>query len=389
MKRLTLLLPPLVLCLVGSRTTVVAQDGGIIEGQVANGTAGAPPERVADLQVMLYRADVEPGELLASTTSDSEGRFRFEDVDTDPAYVYRTQLEYRGVVYNSEASFAPGDTILHLIITIHETTDSDRLILADSHHIIVDFAADALLLQEMSILDNTGDTTHVGEESAAVHFSLPEGAANLTLGDPETESGLVRHDDGLALVRPIKPGQSEVRYSYSVPYDGGQTALSWMALYPSGHIDVFVANVGTQVASQDLEYQGLTGGEGASYLHFDAEDLPAGSEIELLISGVAREAAVPVSASPSWSRGLQEVGPVIAMTMGALGALLAFAQLRWGRRSEPLARQPAEPTPQRDELLQLIADLDDAFTEDRLDQQAYEQLRARMKQRLRDIWTEL
>jgi hypothetical protein len=277
---------------------------------------------------------------------------------------------------------------LHLVITVHETAASDQSILVDSHHIIVDFANDALLLQEMYILHNTGDTTYVGTEHATVRFSLPEDAANVTSRDPQTESRLVRTQDGLALTRPVKPGQSEVAYSYGVPYDGSQTALSWLVLYPTRHVDVLVANVGIQVDSQKLEYQGLTAGDETSYLHFGAEDLSVGAEADLLISGAAPGAAVPVPASQSWSQGLQEVGPMMALTMGLLGALLALAQLRWGRRSEPLARQAIEPSAHRDELLQQIADLDDAFTEDRLDQQAYEQLRARMKQRLRDVWTE-
>jgi hypothetical protein len=388
MRKLTLLLSALLLCLVASPTAVVAQNRGIIEGQVVNATAGALPESVAGLEVVLYRVVGESTELLATATSDRQGRFRFEGVDADPALVYRTQLEYREVVCGSESTFPPGDTVLHLVVTIHETTASDHSIVVDRHHIIADFASDALLLQEMYILHNIGDTTYVGGESTTVRFSLPDGAANLTFRDPEMESSLVRTDDGLASVRPVTPGQSEVLYSYRVPYDGSQIALSRRVLYPTGYVDVMVANLGVHVESQQLMYQGLTGGDETSYLHFGAEDLPSGAKIDLRISGAPKGAAVPVPARPSWSQGLQEVGPAIALAMGLLGALLAFAQLRWGRGSEVPTDRAADATVQRDELLRLIADLDDAFAEDGLDQQAYEQLRARMKRRLRDVWTE-
>jgi len=387
MSKLTLLLSVFLLYLVASPAAVVAQNRGIIEGQVVNATEGALPESVAGLEVVLYGVVGESTELLATATSDRQGRFRFEGVDTAPAHVYRGQLEYREVVCGSESTFPPGDTVLHLVITIHETTASDHSIVVDRHHIIADFASDALLLQEMYILHNTGDTTYVGGERTTVRFSLPDGAANLTFGDQEMESSLVRTADSLAFVRPVTPGNSEVLYSYRVPYDGSQITLSRRVLYPTGYVDVMVANLGVQVESQRLLYQGLTGGDEMSYLHFGAENLPAGAEIDLRISGAPQGAALPVPARPSWSQGLQEVGPVIALVMGLLGALLAFAQLRWRQRSGRPADQGVDPTVQRDELLHLIADLDDAFAEDRLDQQAYEQLRTRLKQRLRHVWT--
>ena len=127
--------------------------------------------------------------------------------------------------------------------------------MVDRHHIIADFASDALLLQEMYILHNTGDTTYVGGERTTVRFSLPDGATNLTIGDPEMESSLVRTDDSLALVSPITPGQSEVLYAYRVPYDGSQITLSRRVLYPTGHADVMVANLGVHVA---VSYTHLT-----------------------------------------------------------------------------------------------------------------------------------
>jgi 5-hydroxyisourate hydrolase-like protein (transthyretin family) len=387
MSRLTLLLTALLLCLVASPAAVVAQNRGIIEGQLVNATGGALPESIADLEVALYRVVGESTELLATATSDHQGRFRFEDVDTDPARVYRTQMEYRGVECSSESAFPPGDTVLHLVVTIHETTASDHSMVVNRHHVVAEFASDALLLQEMYILHNTGDTTYVGGERTTVRFSLPDGATNLTFRDPAMESSLVRTDDSLAFVRPITPGQSEVLYAYRVPYDGSQITLSRRVLYPTGYVDVLVANLGVHVESQQLMYQGLTGGKETSYLHFGVGDLPAGAEVDLLISGAPQGAAVPVPARLSWSQGLQEVGPAIALTMGLLGALLAFAQLRWRRGSKLAPGQRVDPTVQRGELLRLIADLDDAFAEDRLDQQAYEQLRTRLKQRLRNVWT--
>jgi len=74
--------------------------------------------------------------------------------------------------------------------------------------------------------------------------------------------------------------------------------------------------------------------------------------------------------------------------MGLLGALLAFALMRRGRSSEPVAEGEVDATSQRGELLHLIADLDDAFVEGHLDEESYHQLRAKMKKRVRDVWAD-
>ena len=55
---------------------------------------------------------------------------------------------------------------------------------------------------------------------------------------------------------------------------------------------------------------------------------------------------------------------------------------------EPRAGPTSDAEAERDELAHLIADLDDAYAEGLVNEQAYEQLRARMKKRLLNIWSE-
>jgi hypothetical protein len=387
MRKLALLLPAMLLWLV-TTPAVLAQGEGIIEGQVTNGTAGAPPESVAGLEVTLYEVADGAAELMATTTSDGDGWFRFESLATEPDRSYRFQLEYEGIVYGAVSGFPADETLLRVAATVYEITASDSNIAVDRQHVIVDFAAGGALFQELYIFNNTGDKIYVGEEGTTLRFSLPDGATDVTFSDAETAAHFVETDGGLASVRPVMPGQGEVMYSYDLPYDGTALTVSRRVLYPTSSVDLLVANTGVQAESPQMVYQGLSGGDETAYLHFSAEDLPGDAVVELRLSGSPQGAGVPALGRPSWSRGLQEVGPVIALVMGLLGALLAFALMRRRRSSEPVAEGEVDATSQRGELLHLIAELDDAFVEGHLDEESYHQLRAKMKKRVRDVWAE-
>ena len=399
MRKLAFLLSACLLCLAARPSSLVAQGQGIIEGQVINATEGAPPESVVGLEVTLYEAVGDSRQPTSTTTSDPQGRFRFEGLNTGTEHTYTFQLEYQGVVYGTETTFPSRDTVLHVVVTIHETTASDRAIVVDRHHIIADFSGGALLIQEMCIFHNTSDTIYVGDGATTLRFSLPLDGESLTIETEDMESNFVQTDGGFASVRPLLPGQSEVSYSYSVPYDGTRLALSRMVHYPTASIDVMVAHAGVQVDSTQLMYRGLSGGGERAYLQFSAEDLAADTELELHVAGVPEAEAGRTVPAPSLSLALQEAAPIIALGMALLGALLPFAQQRLGQRPQPPAERRASgleeppvedvgPPVQRDELLQMIASLDDAFAEGRLDQQGYQQLRNRMKKRLRDDWPE-
>jgi hypothetical protein len=387
MRKLPLLLALVLLCLVIA-PAVLAQGEGIIEGQVTNGTAGAPVESVAGLEVTLYEMVGGSPVLLSSTTSDGDGWFRFEGLATHPDLSYRFQLEYEGIVYGAVSAFPADNTLLRVAATVYETTGDDSNVVVDRQHVIVDFGTGAALFQELYILNNTGDKIYVGEEGATLRFSLPDGATSLGFSDAETEAHMVETDGGLAFVRPVMPGQSQVMYSYDLPYDGTALTVSRIVVYPTRSLDLLVANSGVRVDSPQMVYQGLSGGDETAYQHFSAENLPGEAVVELRLSGSPQGAGTFTPQGASWTSGLQEHGSAVALAMGLLGALLPFAQLRWGRRLEPTAEREVEPIVQRGELLHLIADLDDAFVEGRLDEESYRQLRGKMKERLRDVWTE-
>lgn len=375
--------------------SAVAQEEGIIEGQVMNGTADAPPESVAGLEVALYEVTDDSVEVVATTISDADGSFRFEGLATDAERTYRFELEYQGIVYGAQSSFPAGDTILHVVATIHETTSGDDSLVVDRHHMILDFDSNAVTVRELYIFDNTGDRIYVGEEGTTLRFSLPDNAGDLAFGDVEIEAGMVATDEGFASTRRVPPGQTQVLYSYSVPYDGSQLTLRRTILYPTGNVDLLVPSTGVQVETGQLAYDGLTTAGDDTYLHFDGADLAPETTIEIRLSGSPQGAAVPFSSASPVLVAVREAAPAIVLGLALLGGLLPFLQLRMRKRGADLAAERGISGPEtagetdvassaeRDELLRLIADLDDAYAEGLVKEKAYRQLRDKMKKRLR------
>jgi 5-hydroxyisourate hydrolase-like protein (transthyretin family) len=399
MKRVLLLFSALLFFVLCLPAGVAAQGEGVIDGEVTNGTASAPAESVAGLEVDLYQVTDGSGTFLQSTTTDEQGRFSFDGLATDSELTYAFQVAYQGIAYGAQSSFASGDTTIHVVATIYETTTSDGGISVDQQHVVIDFETDVLAIRELCILNNTTDEIYVGEEGTSVRFSLPTGAAQLSFGDEETASQFVEVPGGFAYLRPAMPGQTQVLYAYQVPYDGRELVLSRTIDYPTASLDVMVANVGVQVESPQLQYQSLTGGEGTAYLHFNGQYLPAGKEVELRFSGAAQGGPAPTMPGAGLGLSLQGYAPGVALLMVLLGASVPFAQLRWGRRRgtspvegttglEPPTDRVAGPQGQREELLHLLADLDDAHADGQIGEQAYEELRAKMKEHLRDVWTQ-
>jgi hypothetical protein len=115
---------------------------------------------------------------------------------------------------------------------------------------------------------------------------------------------------------------------------------------------------------------------GTSVSTYGQTDLPAGSVLSLVLEGTPR---APESASASLVGGNTSellIGAGAAVVVIALGAL---AVRRWQTGA---ADQEAD----QDELLQLLADLDDEFEAGDIDEQEYHRERAALKAELAAIW---
>ena len=182
-----------------------AQGSGVIDGQVFDGSGdGAPLE---GLPVTLTVFSGSDSESAFETTTDQEGRFRFEGLETE-GYTYQFEVEYAGVQYGSEEmAFPEGESLISIPFTVFESTTSDENLSVQRAHLVFDFEPGIIRVQEIQIFSNAGNTTYVGptgeEGEATVQFALPEDATSLQLVEGLMECCVVETDTGLASTLPI------------------------------------------------------------------------------------------------------------------------------------------------------------------------------------------
>jgi hypothetical protein len=313
---------------------VWAQGSGVIEGQVLNGTLdGALLE---GLPVTLWiLSGQEFGDSLQETT-DGEGRFRFEDLDAE-GYVYQFEVEYQGASYGSETmAFPEGENVLSIPFTVFEPTTSDAELWMDRAHLILEFRPGVILVQEVQIFVNGGNTTYVGstreEGGATVQFSLPQGASGVQLVEGLMSCCVLETERGFASDRPIFPGVKQFVFTYELTYQSPSYTLSKGMDYPISSLDVLVADVGAEVTAPGLTVQEPLSVEGGRYVHLTGENLTTFDGLTLHFTNLPLEApkATPTAATTT---GPGVIGWMV-IGLASLGAFLALGYPFLKKRGE-------------------------------------------------------
>ncbi|TKJ28132.1 MAG: hypothetical protein CEE40_12405 [Chloroflexi bacterium B3_Chlor] len=300
-----------------------AQGSGVIEGQVFNGSSGRVP--LEGVPVTLWVFTSQGAESSLETTTDTEGRFRFEDLDTE-GYAYQFEVEYVGVQYGSEVvAFPEGENLISIPFTVFESTTSDEDLSVERTHLIFDFEPGTIQVQEVQIFFNAGNTTYVGstgeEGGTTVHFTLPEGASDVELMEGLMECCVVETDTGFASTRPIFPGPKQFVFTYELRHQAATFDLLREIAYPIGSLDVLVADVGVEVEASGLTSQESLSFEGGEYLHLTAQDLTSADEVAL------RFASLPLEIAPTESPATAP--PVATWAVVGLAILAVFVALAY------------------------------------------------------------
>jgi hypothetical protein len=300
-------------------TAVLADGGGIIGGQVVNGTSGGNPVGETPVVLRTYRGPQEDDPIVSGT--DAEGYYRFEDLDAGGGVTYAVQVSYDGVVYSSDAvTFEPGQSAAAANVMVYETTTDDAAIAVERAHLIVTVLATGLSVTEFHVLANSADRTYVGRdaeqgEGVTSEFILPEGGRDLGFEGGSLGGRFRSVKGGFADTEPLRPGRSSVAFRYSLDSEDGECFLVRSLSRRTSAVNLLVPDSGVRVETEDLAFDGRMETEGGGYLNFAGGVFLTGDTIAVRI-------VLPQPTAEGWA------SPWIVPTI-VLGTLLAAGALAY------------------------------------------------------------
>lgn len=370
-------------------TGAAAQETGSITGTVSNGTpdGGSP----AGLTVTLSRFQ---GMNLAqeyTTTTDAQGQYSFADLPITDGEAYIARATYRDVEYPGTMVLLTNEPNPTVDISVYETTNDPASITLLSRGVVIAGAdADLRLVEVFEILaiDNTTDRTYVGNNGEVLRLPLPDGTAQIT-PQPGFDFGDARIDRGaLVTTGAIPPGSQNAIVAYSVPYKATEATITIGTAMPTQTLRVLVREGTYDVSSPALNDSGTVDVSGDQYHALSVDKPIVGDTVSVRVSGLPK----------AGSSGDSSRGPLYAAIAAGAG-LVAAAGLVYQtlRKRGQVATMPttissADRTSIEEERLALAArlnQLDEDRATERIDQEQYEQRRAKVLAEIRSLSRQL
>jgi hypothetical protein len=253
---------------------------GTLTGTVHNGTNGQLAAGV-DVILIQLQGGMQP---VANTKTDSKGHFEFTNPEIGAAPML-VRAVYRGVNYHEPVP--PGKTTVD--VQVFEPTDKANAFSVAARAVILQpKGSDLLIGEEYSIENKTQPPVAYFTPNGSFVFSLPDGA-QLSQVSAAGASGMavvqgtIDKGKGLeAIAFPFRPGESNVRVSYSMPYANNATKIRIVSPYAVERLAVF-APPGVQVSGDGFSSAGQEQGFNA----YMREAVAANTPVVVTVSGTA------------------------------------------------------------------------------------------------------
>jgi hypothetical protein len=208
----------------------------LIQGVVVNGSNN---HNAAGLKVELRRRGDpgKPGKLIATTTSDSAGKFTFQVPPAETDSLLVAVADYQGFPYEVPA-YDGGQRLGQFNVKIDpskvrlpvfETTSALVPLEMRVSHLNVKPRPGGLSCVEFLIINNPSQKTFlgIGPDKATVLLDLPKGAKNVRLDPQVIGAKLNKRPDGYSITQPIPPTLNTEGTALIVDYD-----IDWPSRLP-------------------------------------------------------------------------------------------------------------------------------------------------------------
>lgn len=385
----------------GSTPQAQGSGQGKIEGQLVEGTKGASLSNTEGLTVTLHMAATGATSTVTQTTKmDADGRFSFSNLDTISTTRYLAIASYQEVPYYSDIlSFDANQTTLPISMTVYETTTDPAAIHVSQTHLVFDVQTREFNVLQVVAIQNTSDRTYIGSTASGPHritLQLPflQGASTIEFDNPAATDSTLRGSEFLAYALPIPPGDDQIVYNYTLPFEPPTYGLNLKMPYDVDKLRVLLADVGATIQSTQLSApSNFPTQSGMQFIVSSADNIKAGTVVSAAFNNLpttvgsatpeTNPATVPAATA---NNNLQIIGGVVLgiATLAAV-ALLAYPIIRRRRALAAEEEEPVAGSGRRIELLQAMADLDDEFEAQKITEAEYRERRAQLKAELLEL----
>ncbi len=222
-----------------------------VTGTVQNLTSGKPQAGATVTLVELGSGMNNVG----SVKTDASGNFTFK-ANTNPASPYLIQAIHHGVTYNKMLS--PGTAGQPVSLDVYSAATKVPEAKVTQDMILIERNADQIVVNETVILTNEGKTTWQ-DPNGTLRIQVPAGVTGpvkMRLTAPQGMPISREPDKGSApntwvVKYPIKPGETRVDFSYTMPASGESVKFASKILHGGGPVR-FVAPQGVKLEGAAL-----------------------------------------------------------------------------------------------------------------------------------------
>jgi hypothetical protein len=227
---------------------------------------------------------------------------------------------------------------------------------------------------EMLLLSNTGDKTFAPLDSPVLAVSLTPGATGVAVVDGQNGLDISAMPTQILVNSPLRPGPAQVSFEFRLPYAGSLHFTQSLAFRVRA-LNVMLPAGNVRAEGDGLQDQGTQSTQTGSIRVYAAQDLAANQAISFSISGRPDGAATGGSAAPAASHNNWTIWlTILAILLVSAGVAGYVQRLIYADSGDTY-----------DDLLQTVADLDDAFEAGRIEALTYERRRAQLKARIVDL----
>jgi len=390
-----LLLIILILSCLLIQSTAPAQQNGVVEGRVINGTDPAIIPAGVPLEVVSLSGGMG---IIRSAETDAGGRFRIEGLPVDQMLMVRAI--YRDTNYHKQFTFDNSGRADIEIEVFEATTSMDGIAVEEYQMVFQAEGSHLQMLDTVLIRNGTIPAKTFMDPEGNFRFSkapdilsLPQIRFTAPGASLPVVQSVLESPDGQSYysLYPLRPGKTSVEVFQTVPYENRKYTYLKRFYYPVPSIQIGVIPMDMEVLGRGLTKVQTDPDKNIAV--YRSEPVEAGTEVQWIFSGGTPVTAQDTSA-PEPESGIRPAPNAVARNAMVVGPLLlmGFILVLWyanNRAGDDIpataASQKRQLLKRREALLDHLADLDRKYAARSTDQRDYLRQREEGKRMLRRI----